>query len=307
MAETASSDSAGSTSKSEDRDSERPTRDSKDAAADRDADDSADPAKVSTRTKSKSAITLQRPKVDVDQESAEDDSTETSTEEASTEEKSTEEKSTKEPEPAKRSSARKHARDIEDVSTAEADTAEPSPNTPATSTPVAAEPVAAESVAPPEPNAAEITAAASTQPVAVTPARSPGPVTTLVLNVMSALGWSPRPPPAAILDPTPRSAANNSAEAAAVAAAPGPVTGVQTGHSTLTIPLGTDGYTTRADWYFPTQADGSVSATGVIWLQHGFLADKSWYSALATSLSQQTNSIVVAPNVPSFSLFCSGC
>ncbi|MCH9735929.1 MAG: lipocalin family protein, partial [Actinomycetia bacterium] len=85
------------------------------------------------------------------------------------------------------------------------------------------------------------------------------------------------------------------------------VTGVKTGHAKLDIPVGTYGYKTRADWYLPTQADGTVSATGVIWLQHGFLNRKLFVSALATTLSQQTNSIVVAPNIASFPLRCSGC
>ncbi|CAN3126654.1 lipocalin family protein [Mycobacterium sp. smrl_JER01] len=91
-------------------------------------------------------------------------------------------------------------------------------------------------------------------------------------------------------------------------AAPATVTGVRTGQAKLTIPVTSKGFTTRADWYFPTQADGSVSATGVIWLQHGFLGTKSFYSALAKTLSQQTNSVVVAANLPSFpSLRCGGC
>ena len=77
-------------------------------------------------------------------------------------------------------------------------------------------------------------------------------------------------------------------------------TGVTVGHSDLTIPYGPRGYTTSADWYFPTQADGSVQPDGVIWLQHGFLGKKSWYSALATDLARQTNSVVVVPNVSSF-------
>jgi hypothetical protein len=75
---------------------------------------------------------------------------------------------------------------------------------------------------------------------------------------------------------------------------------VTVGHSDLTIPYGPHGYTTSADWYFPTQVDGSVRPDGVIWLQHGFLGRKSWYSALATDLARQTNSVVVVPNVPSF-------
>ncbi|QZT60708.1 lipocalin family protein [Mycolicibacterium austroafricanum] len=89
--------------------------------------------------------------------------------------------------------------------------------------------------------------------------------------------------------------------------APAPVTGVQTGRAKLTIPVGSKDYRTRADWYLPTQADGSVAATGVIWLQHGFLGNKASLSKLARTLSQQTNSIVVAPNLSSFPLACAGC
>ncbi|MEW5809711.1 MAG: lipocalin family protein [Actinomycetota bacterium] len=86
------------------------------------------------------------------------------------------------------------------------------------------------------------------------------------------------------------------------------VTGVRTGRATLDIPVGERDLKTRADWYFPTQSDGSVDATGVIYLQHGFMGRKFFYSALAKDLSQQTNSIVVVPNVPSFpSLRCGGC
>ncbi len=86
------------------------------------------------------------------------------------------------------------------------------------------------------------------------------------------------------------------------------VTGVKTGKSTLTIPAGSTSYDAPATWYFPTQADGTVAANGVIWLQHGFLANNAYYSSLATALAQQTNSIVVAPSLPSFpSLRCSGC
>lgn len=74
------------------------------------------------------------------------------------------------------------------------------------------------------------------------------------------------------------------------------VTGVRTGHSVLTIPSG-NGYDANADWYFPTQADGSVQANGIIWLQHGFLGFKDWYRDLAQSIAQETNSIVVAPQI----------
>ncbi|ANI37704.1 lipocalin family protein [Mycolicibacterium vaccae] len=106
---------------------------------------------------------------------------------------------------------------------------------------------------------------------------------------------------AAITEPeAPRPEVTPAVQAAAV-------TGVKTGRAALTIPVGRNGYTTRADWYLPTQADGSVAATGVIWLQHGFLGNKAALSRLAQTLSQQTNSIVVAPNLSSFPLACSGC
>lgn len=86
------------------------------------------------------------------------------------------------------------------------------------------------------------------------------------------------------------------------------VTGVKTGRAPLTIPVGTRDYTARTNWYLPTQADGSTSATGVIWLQHGFLGSRSSVSALARALAQQTNSIVLAPSLPSLpGLSCAGC
>lgn len=92
-----------------------------------------------------------------------------------------------------------------------------------------------------------------------------------------------------------------------VQAVPAGVTGVKTGRAALTIPVGDNGYKTRADWYLPTQSDGSVAATGVIWLQHGFLGSKSSMSKLAQTLSLQTNSIVLAPNISSFPLACASC
>lgn len=110
--------------------------------------------------------------------------------------------------------------------------------------------------------------------------------------------------PASTSDATP---ATQAVAAAPPQALPATVTGVQTGHAKLTIPVGTRGYTTRADWYLPTQADGSVAATGVIWLQHGFLGNKGSMSKLAQTLSQQTNSVIVVPNISSFPLACSAC
>lgn len=86
------------------------------------------------------------------------------------------------------------------------------------------------------------------------------------------------------------------------------VTGVRTGTAVLDIPVGDNGYAAPATWYFPTQADGTVAANGMVWLQHGFLGFNPWYSDMAQALAQQTNSIVVAPTIPSFeSPLCPGC
>ena len=101
--------------------------------------------------------------------------------------------------------------------------------------------------------------------------------------------------------------ATSEAAAAPAQAIPAGVTGVKTGQAALTIPVGDKGYKTRASWYLPTQSDGSVSATGVIWLQHGFLGNRSSMSKLAQTLSLQTNSIVVTPFISSFPLRCSSC
>jgi hypothetical protein len=80
------------------------------------------------------------------------------------------------------------------------------------------------------------------------------------------------------------------------------VTGVREGTSSLDIPVGPRGYEAPARWYFPTQADGSVDARGVIYLQHGFLANGSYYSDLAIQLAERTDCIVVTPTVSSLPL-----
>lgn len=86
------------------------------------------------------------------------------------------------------------------------------------------------------------------------------------------------------------------------------VTGVKVGSAVLDIPCGPNGYAAPAHWYFPTQADGTVQANGVIWLQHGFLGFDPWYSDMAQQLAQQTNSIVVAPSIFWFDTpICPGC
>lgn len=64
--------------------------------------------------------------------------------------------------------------------------------------------------------------------------------------------------------------------------------------STLDMP-GTN-QTVRADWYFPEDPD---SATGVIYLQHGFMATGPMYSYTAAYLAENTNSIVVVPTISS--------
>jgi hypothetical protein len=89
--------------------------------------------------------------------------------------------------------------------------------------------------------------------------------------------------------------------------APGPgtpngVTGVREGTSYLDIPVGPHGYDAPTRWYFPTQADGSVDARGVIYLQHGFLGTGGWYGQLAIALAEGTDSIVVVPTVSSIPL-----
>ncbi len=83
---------------------------------------------------------------------------------------------------------------------------------------------------------------------------------------------------------------------------PGKVTGVVEGFSYLDIPVGPHGYEAPTRWYFPTQANGSVDARGVIYLQHGFLGTGGWYSDLAIALAEGTDSIVVVPTVSSIPL-----
>ncbi|MCB0923114.1 MAG: lipocalin family protein [Mycobacterium sp.] len=108
--------------------------------------------------------------------------------------------------------------------------------------------------------------------------------------------------------PTPYNYGSNGLDSVIVPPLSNGVTGVRTGSAVLDIPAGENGYAAPADWYFPTQADGTVAANGVIWLQHGFLGFKSWYAEMAQQLAQQTNSIVVVPNIFWFDTpLCPGC
>ncbi|BBZ39389.1 PE family protein [Mycobacterium conspicuum] len=83
---------------------------------------------------------------------------------------------------------------------------------------------------------------------------------------------------------------------------PGAVTGVREGTSYLNLSVGANGYSAPARWYFPTQADGTVNARGVIYLSHGFLATGGYYSPLAIALAETTDCIVVTPTVSSLPL-----
>jgi hypothetical protein len=108
------------------------------------------------------------------------------------------------------------------------------------------------------------------------------------------------------------SAVTNAGSTAVTAPVTNGVTGVRTGFaflqiplgeaSILGIPLGPLSFPAPAHWYFPTQADGSVHANGVIYLQHGFGAIGWFYDPLAMQMAQQTDSIVVVPTVPSIPL-----
>ncbi|GAB3028569.1 PE domain-containing protein [Mycobacterium bourgelatii] len=91
-------------------------------------------------------------------------------------------------------------------------------------------------------------------------------------------------------------------------AAPGidGVTGVKLGFSFIKIPVAGSflgipygyEYPAPAFWYFPTQADGAVSAVGTTYLSHGFAAIGWFYQPLAIELAHQTNSVVVTPTIP---------
>jgi lipocalin len=201
------------------------------------------------------------------------------------------------------------------------------PSAPAVVT-VAAEPAAAPSAAVAEradiaPLVAAVTAApAAAAYAAPAPAPAPAPASSVLFDVLTGFGGGPAG--GAVIAAPALAAFTGQRESAApaavvgtpvVAAAPpdpsaalptNGVTGVQIGHSRLTMPGAFIGDTVAADWYFPTQVNGSVQAQGVIWLQHGFGANNILYSALAEELAQKTNSIVVAPNLSSIPFTFSG-
>ena len=243
--------------------------------------------------------------------------------------------------PDRISRAAKNAAPVADTQSAATPVISPS-EAPSAASPVTApnaEPiVAAAAAVAPRARAAQVVAAASAAPVVPSAYAAPtpvAPVAAAILNVLSSLGWRPGsdlvaafPALAAWADPrlsstpaavvgTPTAAAappDPTPFAAPVSADPllpgfsNGVTGVQVGHSRLAMPGAFLGDTVAADWYFPTQADGTVDAQGVIWLQHGFGATNTFYSALATELAQKTNSIVVSPTLSSIPFtFSGGC
>ena len=142
-----------------------------------------------------------------------------------------------------------------------------------------------------------------------------GPIATAILDILASFGW--RASPLAVwIAPAlyPWSAG---------AAVPTPIPAVYTpsgappttadyvlvGHSTLDIPCGPTTYSARVDWYFPSQdaAGTTVDPQGMIWVQNGFLANSGFYTALATNLAANTNSIVVVPTITSNPFSCFGC
>jgi len=82
-----------------------------------------------------------------------------------------------------------------------------------------------------------------------------------------------------------------------------PNSNVRVGRSTLQIDCG-DGYTADADWYVPTSQE---PPKGLIYLQHGILANASYYDVTAAALAEWTNSIVVAPTITSNIFACDSC
>lgn len=190
-----------------------------------------------------------------------------------------------------------------------------------------AAPAPAAAVSAPNPGVRVVPAVAASTPAPVTAyaasAPAPAPAATGILDALAGLGVLPGGAPVAatpalavftgqLPDAQPAAVVGTSL---AAGAPPDPklpglptngVTGVTVGHSRLEIPGAFIGQTVPADWYFPTQVDGSVKPQGLIWLQHGFAATNTFYSALATELAQKTNSVVVAPTLSSLPFTFSG-
>jgi len=75
-----------------------------------------------------------------------------------------------------------------------------------------------------------------------------------------------------------------------------PGSNVTVGLSTLQLPCSGSAFAVTADWYFPA---GPNSPQGLIYFQHGILANAAMYSYTAANLAQETDCIVVAPTITS--------
>ena len=74
------------------------------------------------------------------------------------------------------------------------------------------------------------------------------------------------------------------------------------GRSRLEIDCG-DGYTTDADWYFPTEGEPDK----FIYFQHGFLARANFFNVTLQELAERNNAVVVAPSITSNIFACDAC
>ncbi len=77
---------------------------------------------------------------------------------------------------------------------------------------------------------------------------------------------------------------------------------VTAGRSRLQIDCG-DGYTTDADWYFPTEGEPDK----FIYFQHGFPARAGFYNLTLAELAERNNAIVFAPNITANIFACDAC
>ncbi len=150
-------------------------------------------------------------------------------------------------------------------------------------------------------------------PVVIGAPPTVGPIATAFLDILASFGWRASPLAVAVFPAlTPWSGAPIPTPIPAVQDISGttpPTTAdtVLVGHSTLYIPCGPTGYAARTDWYFPVQPNGEVNPQGVIWVQNGFLANSGFYTALASNLAANTNSIVAVPTITSNPFSCAGC
>jgi hypothetical protein len=157
------------------------------------------------------------------------------------------------------------------------------------------------------------------------PRRLPSPAADVVLDVLSALGFSQRRETTETFasravgttaqvaserlsaDPPLPTSTNKAAftDPAGSSLTPDPhMPGVAVGHSLLTITSAGQPVVVPADWYVPTS---STPAEGLVYLQNGWGATKNDYNLLAERLAEATDSIVVVPTVSSSAHACPNC